>query len=51
MEARLCFLGHELMENRSGLLVNACLTPADGHAQRIAALAMIASNAPIPPSP
>jgi transposase len=51
MEARLCFLGHALMENRSGLLVNACLTPADGHAQRIAALAMIASNAPIPPSP
>lgn len=41
MEARLCFLGHALMENRSGLLVNACLTPADGHAERIAALAMI----------
>ena len=29
------------MENRSGLLVNACLTPADGHGERIAALAMI----------
>ena len=41
MEARLCFLGHALMENRSGLLVNACLTPAGGHAERVAALAMI----------
>ena len=41
MEARLCFLGHTLMENRSGLIVDACLTLADGHAERIAALAMI----------
>ena len=40
-EARLCFIGHGLMENRCGLLVDACLTPADGHAERIAALAMI----------
>jgi transposase len=37
MEARLCFLGHTLMENRSGLIVDACLTLADGHAERIAA--------------
>ena len=29
------------MENRSGLLVNTCLTPADGHAERVAALYMI----------
>jgi transposase len=45
MEARLCFLGHTLMENRSGLLVDACLTGADGHAERIAALAMIEPRA------
>jgi transposase len=31
-EARLCFLGHALMENRNGLIVDACLTKADGHA-------------------
>ena len=41
MEAKLAFLGHALMENRSCLIVNACLTPADGHAERTAALAMI----------
>lgn len=45
MEARLCFLGHTLMENRSGLIVDACLTAADGHAERIAALAMIEPRA------
>jgi transposase len=45
MEARLCFLGHTLMENRSGLIVDACLTSADGHAERIAALAMIEPRA------
>jgi transposase len=47
-EARLCFIGHGLMENRSGLLVDACLTPADGHAERIAALAMIEPQADRP---
>jgi transposase len=41
MEARLAFLGHALMENRSGLFVDACLTRVSGHAERIAALAMI----------
>ena len=41
MEAKLAFLGHALMENRCGLLVDACLTPANGHAERLAALAMI----------
>jgi len=40
-EAKLCFIGHGLMENRSGLLVDASLTPADGHAERVAALHMI----------
>lgn len=48
MEARLAFLGHALMENRSGLLVDACLTPATGHAERIAALAMIEPRADRP---
>jgi hypothetical protein len=41
MEAKLCFMGHALMENRNGLIVDACVTRADGHAERIAALAMI----------
>jgi transposase len=40
-EAKLCFMGHALMENRNGLIVDACLTRADGHAERIAALHMI----------
>jgi len=40
-EAKLCFIGHSLMENRSALLVDACLTPADGHGERVAALHMI----------
>jgi transposase len=48
MEAKLAFLGHALMENRSGLIVDACLTPADGHAERIAALAMIEPRADRP---
>ena len=26
-EAKLCFMGHALMENRNGLVVDACLTP------------------------
>ena len=44
-EARLCFMGHALMENRNGLVVDACLTQADGHAEREAALAMIEPRA------
>jgi transposase len=40
-EAKLCFIGHGLMENRSGLLVSTCLTRADGHAERVAALHLI----------
>ena len=48
MEARLCFIGHTLMENRSGLIVDACLTAADGHAERIAALSMIEPRADRP---
>ena len=40
-EARLGYLGHVLMEHRSGLIVNATVTPADGHGERDAALVMI----------
>ena len=47
-EAKLCFLGHGLMENRSGLLVDACLSQADGHAERVAALHMIEPHADRP---
>ena len=41
-EAKLCYLGHLLMENRNGLLVNTQLTQASGHAERESALAMVA---------
>ncbi len=44
-EAKLCFIGHGLMENRHGLLVDTCLTQADGHAERVAALHMIEPRA------
>ena len=40
-EAKLCFVGHVLMENRHGLVVDAELTRASGHAERLAALAML----------
>jgi hypothetical protein len=36
------------MENRHGLLVDACLTLADGHAERVAALHMIEPRADRP---
>lgn len=45
MEARLCFIGHGPMENRSGLLVDARLTPVSAHAERLAALEMIEPHA------
>ncbi len=48
MEARLCFIGHTLMENRSGLIVDTRVTCADGHAERIAALSMIEPRADRP---
>jgi transposase len=40
-EAKLCFMGHALMENRNGLIVDAETTCADGHGEREAALSMI----------
>lgn len=42
--------GPRPMENRHGLLVDACLTQADGHAERIAALHMIEPRAERPHS-
>jgi hypothetical protein len=44
--SQLCFMGHALMENRSGLIVEAELTQADGHAERAAAIAMIERHSP-----
>lgn len=35
--AILCFVGHVLMENQSGLIVHGDLTQAEGHAERRAA--------------
>ena len=40
-EARLCFAGHVLMENRSGLAVDVTVTTATGTAERDTALDMI----------
>lgn len=40
--SELRFMGHTLMENRNGLIVNAMVTQADGHAEREAAKAMVA---------
>lgn len=37
----LCYQGHVLMENRSGLVVGALVTHADGMGERAAALAML----------
>ena len=39
-EAKLCYLGHGLTENRHGLLVNVRLTQASGRAEREAAVEM-----------
>src|SRR5262249_24826572 len=39
-EAKLCYQGHVLMENRHGLAVAGCLPPATGHWVRAAGLAM-----------
>ena len=44
--AMLCFIGHALMENRNGLIVQGDLTQADGHAERRAALDMIHRHSP-----
>ena len=40
-EAHLGYLGHVVMEHRSGLIVQATVTPADGHGERDAAVTML----------
>jgi transposase len=42
-EARLGYLGHALIEHRSGLIVKTTVTPATGRGERDAALVMIAT--------
>ena len=44
-EAKLCHMGHLLMENRNGLIVDALLTPVTGTAEREAAGAMLGRQA------
>lgn len=44
-EAKLSFMGHALMENRHGLLVDLRVTDASGRAEPAAALAMLAEHA------
>src|SRR5215207_2621601 len=39
--AKLCYMGHVLMENRNGLVVDAETTRVSGYAERLAALEMI----------
>jgi hypothetical protein len=43
-EAKLSYLGHVLMENRNGLIVDALVTEADGMAERDAAMLMVYSR-------
>jgi transposase len=45
-EAKLSFMGHALMENRTGLVVAAMVTQATGTAEREAAEAMIVHHSP-----
>lgn len=47
-EAKLCFMGHALMENRNGLIVDAVATRASGHAERLAALHLVEPHADRP---
>lgn len=45
MESRLAYLGHLLIENRHGLIVDALATHADGFAERDAATVLLAAQA------
>lgn len=47
-EAKLCFMGHALMENRNGLIVDALATRASGHAERLAARHLVEPHADRP---
>ena len=44
-EAKLCHMGHLMMENRNGLIIDARLPEANGTAERTTALEMIEDNA------
>ena len=48
MEAKLCFIGHALMENRHGIFVDTRLTRVSGHAERLAGFDMIEPRADRP---
>src|SRR5690348_10756022 len=48
VEAILCFIGHGLMENRSGLLIDTRLTRVSGYAERLAAVDMVQHRADRP---
>lgn len=50
-EAKLCFMGHALMENRNGLIVGAVATRASGRAERLAAVELITPHAEGPGRP
>jgi transposase len=43
-ESKLCFMGHALMENRTGLAVGVMVTQANGTAEREAALKLVARH-------
>jgi len=43
-EAKLCYTGHVLMENRNGLAVGGCVIRASGHAERAAALELFGAQ-------
>jgi len=45
-ESKLCYMGHALMENRHGLVVDATVTTATGTAEREAAVEMITGVIP-----
>ncbi len=43
-ESKLCFMGHALMENRNGLAIGVMVTQANGTAERVAALELLARH-------
>jgi hypothetical protein len=45
-EAKLCYSANALMENRNSILIDFQVEPADGHAQRRAAIAMANERLP-----
>src|SRR5271165_4347566 len=45
-EAKLCYTESVLMENRNGIVIDLRLEPADGYAERRAAIAMVGASLP-----